>query len=283
MPLRIGRFELHEVRDGSFALDGGSMFGVIPKVLWEKQYPPDARNRITLALRSLLIVDGKRKILVDTGAGTGWDAKRSDIYALDRSGTDLLRDLARAGVKPEEITDVVLTHLHFDHAGGAFQYVEGKPPTLTFPNATHHIQRRNWTWSQHASDRDKGSFRHDSVRLLERTGKLHLLEGNHELVPGVELFVSEGHTVGLQLVRVVDGDHGLVYCGDLIPTVSHLKASWGMAFDLYPLTVMEEKRVLLAQAIEERWALYLQHDPHIAACTVKEVDGEVVVDEVVNV
>ncbi len=152
---------------------------------------------------------------------------------------------------------------------------------LSFPRATYHLQRRNWKWAHHPSDKDAGSFRAENFDLLATSGRLHLLEGQVELLPGIELFVSEGHTVGLQLVRVSDGDQTLVFCGDLIPTVSHLRSSWVMAYDLYPLTVIEEKRMILAQAAEEKWMLFFEHDPLVAACTVKEQDGQVVVDQVI--
>jgi glyoxylase-like metal-dependent hydrolase (beta-lactamase superfamily II) len=281
MPLKVGRFECHEIRDGTFALDGGAMFGVVPRVLWEKKHAPDAQNRIQLGLRCLLIVDGKRKILVDCGIGKRWDQKQRDIYKMDHSQVDLDRDLARAKVKREEITDVVLTHLHFDHVGGLTREEMGKT-VMSFPAATYHLQRRNWVWAHHASDKDAGSFRAETYQALERSGRLHLLEGSAELCAGVDLFVSEGHTVGLQLVKVSDGDRTLVFCGDLVPTTAHLRAAWVMAYDLYPLTTIEEKRMLLAAAAEEGWILFFEHDPHVAACTVKEEQGEVVVNEVLK-
>lgn len=282
MPLDLGRFTLHELRDGTFGLDGGAMFGVVPRPLWEKKCPPDAQNRIELGLRCLLIVDGKRRVLVDTGLGDKWDAKRRDIYAVRRGELDLDRELARAGFRREEITDVVLTHLHFDHCGGTTRRSADGRLELSFPNATHHLQRRHWKWAHQPSDRDAGSFLHDDFDLLERSGQLHLLEGQTELYPGIQLFVSEGHTVGLQLVRVTDADQSLVYCGDLIPTSAHLRASWTMAYDLYPLTLMEEKRMLLAQAVEEGWMLYFEHDPKVAVATVKELDGQVQLDQQVS-
>lgn len=281
MPLKVGRFECHEVRDGTFALDGGAMFGVVPRVLWEKKFTPDPQNRIQLGLRCLLVVEGKRKILVDCGIGKRWDQKQRDIYKMDHSQLDLDRELARAKVKREEITDVVLTHLHFDHVGGLTREEMGKA-VMSFPGATYHLQRRNWVWAHHASDKDAGSFRVQTYEALERSGRLHLLEGSTELCAGVDLFVSEGHTVGLQLVKVSDGDKTLVFCGDLIPTTAHLKTAWVMAYDLYPLTTIEEKRMLLAAAAEEGWILFFEHDPNVAACTVKEEQGEVVVNEVLK-
>ncbi len=278
MPYTLGRFTLHEVRDGTIALDGGAMFGVVPRPLWEKKFPPDERNRIQLAVRCLLIVDGKRRVLVDDGIGNEWSGKFRDMYGIDHGKTNLDSELQRAGLTRADITDVVLTHLHFDHAGGTT-----RDGGLAFPNATYHLQRRHWKWAHQPSEKDAGSFRREDYAALESSGRLHLLEGTTELYEGLHLFVSEGHTVGLQLVRIEDGDQTLVYCGDLVPTTSHLRAPWVAAYDLYPLTVIEEKRQLLAQALEEKWILYFEHDPQIAACTVKdEGTGQVTVDEVIS-
>lgn len=282
MPLRLGPYSLHEVRDARFALDGGAMFGVVPRPLWERVAPPDARNRIPLVTRCLLIEDGTRRILVDTGMGELWTDRERDIYALDRSAFDLDRELARAGTRREEITDVILTHLHFDHAGGVCRSVDGEP-ALSFPNATHHLQRRNWEWAHGCSERDRGSFRQQTFSILEQSGQLSLIEGQAELAPGVEVFVSEGHTVGLQLVRVYEPEgRCLVFCADLVPTTAHLRPAWAMAYDLQPLTVLEEKTELLAQAAESGWILAFEHDPNIAACTVREVEGEIQLAEVIS-
>lgn len=279
MAVTLGRFKLHEVRDGTIALDGGAMFGVVPRPLWERHFRPDERNRIPMAVRCLLIVDGARKILVDDGIGTRWDGKHREMYGIDHREKDLDRELQRAGLERKDITDVVLTHLHFDHAGGTTRDND----QLTFPNATYHLQRRHWKWAHQPSDKDKGSFRHEDFHALEASGRLHLLEGATELYDGVHLFISEGHTVGLQLVRVETDAGTWVFCGDLVPTTAHLKPAWVAAYDLYPLTVIEEKKQLLAQAIEDRWVLFLEHDPNVAACTVKDENGTVVVDQVVNV
>jgi glyoxylase-like metal-dependent hydrolase (beta-lactamase superfamily II) len=277
----LGRFALHEIRDGSFALDGGAMFGVVPRPLWEKQIAPDARNRIPMALRCLLIEDtlSPRKVLVDTGIGEWAGEKQRDIYAIDRSARSLEGDLARAGVARDQITDVIITHLHFDHAGGLARRGAGGEWEPAFPRATVHIQRRHWSWAHHPTARDAGSFIGDTFRLLEGSGRLHLLEGETELFAGVSILVSEGHTVGMQLVRVSDGGQALTHCADLVPTRAHLRVSWGMAYDNYPLTLIEEKRMLLAQAVEENGILYFEHDPQAAACRVREERGEVVMAE----
>lgn len=281
MTFRLGRFEVHEVSDGTILLDGGAMFGVVPRPLWEKRYHPDDRNRITCALRCLLLKDGARTILIDDGAGARWDGKHKDMYGLvSTGGVDAA--LQKAGVDRSQVTDVVLTHLHFDHAGGTTRQEKGEL-ALSFPNATYHLQRRHWRWAHHPTDKDAGSFRPEDFAPLEKSGRLHLLEGNTELYPGVHLVVSEGHTVGLQLVRLESEEKTLFYCSDLVPTTAHLRPSWVAAYDLYPLTTIEEKKQLLAQALEEEWILFLEHDPEVAACTVKDDgDGHLVVKEVVS-
>lgn len=280
MPLQLGNMKVHAVSDGTLALDGGAMFGVVPRALWERRFTPDDRNRITLAMRCMLIETSGRRILVDDGIGTRWDGKHRAMYGIDHSAGGMDAALAKCGFTRGDITDVVLTHLHFDHAGGTASEDSGEL-RLSFPNATYHLQRRHWKWAHHPSEKDAGSFRRDDFVLLEKSGRLHLLEGPTELYAGVHLFVSEGHTVGLQLVRLEADDKALVFCGDLIPTTAHLHAPWVAAYDLYPLTSIEEKKQILAQAIEERWYLFLEHDPLVAICTVKDDgSGQVVVDQV---
>jgi len=281
MAYSLGRFTLHEIRDGTFALDGGAMFGIVPRTLWAQLNPPDERNRITLALRCLLIEDGKRRILVDDGIGDKWSAKDRDIYAIDQKQFDLDSELSKAGCSREQVTDVVLTHLHFDHAGGTTRRTPEGALELTFPRADFHVQRRNWEWALRPSDRDSRSYLAENFLPLERSDRLHLLDGEGQLVPGVDLVLAEGHTPGLQLIRVSDGSRCLVHCADLIPTSSHLKPHYLMGYDLEPLKTIEEKKVLLAEAIEEGWILYFEHDPKIAACTVTEREGQIAVDQVI--
>lgn len=284
MSLRLGRFILHEVRDGSIRLDGGAMFGAVPKPVWEKELVPDGQNRIELALRCLLIDTGARKILVDDGVGNKLSDEQSALYSVGGPRDAMELQLARAGVTRAQVTDVILTHLHLDHAGGTIHRREGGGGgvELAFPNATIHLQRRNWKWAHAPSERDAPSYPIENFQLLEQCGQLHLIEGETELYEGVQICVSEGHTVGMQLVRVQSEGQAVVFCGDLIPTTAHLKPHYLTAFDLYPLTAIEEKKMLLAQAVESGALLYLEHDPKVAACRVREVDGEVVVDQLVT-
>lgn len=280
MPLRVGPMTVHALVEGRLALDGGAMFGVVPRTLWERRFRPDERNRISLVTRSMLIEHGPRRILVDLGMGSRWDGKHRAIYGLEAGHHGLDGALAKLNLQRTDITDVVLSHLHFDAAGGTTRE-EGGELRLSFPRATVHVQRRHWKWAHHPSAKDAGSFRHEDFALLESSGLLHLMEGSTELYDGVNLVVSEGHTVGMQLVRLEAGDTPLVFCADLIPTTAHLPAPWISAFDIYPLTSIEEKRQLLAQAVEEGWQLFFARDPDVAICTVKDDgSGQVVVDRV---
>ena len=280
MALSLGSMVVHPLVEGRLALDGGALFGAVPRTLWERRFVPDELNRVSLLTRSMLVEVGDRRILVDLGMGTRWDGKHRAMYGLEANSPGLDQALAQVGRTRDSITDVVLSHLHFDVAGGTTRE-EGGELRLSFPKATVHLQRRHWKWAHHPAEKDAGSFRHDDFALLERSGLLHLVEGSTELYPGVHLFVSEGHTVGMQLVRLQAGDQTLVFCADLIPTTAHLRAAWVSAYDLYPLTAVEEKRQLLAQAVEEGWQLFFARDPGVAVCTVKDDgSGQVVVDQV---
>ncbi|HET9599516.1 MAG TPA: MBL fold metallo-hydrolase [Anaeromyxobacteraceae bacterium] len=273
--LALGRWRLAALLDGTFAVDGGVVFGVVPRALWERQLTPDAWNRVRLAARCLLAVDSSsaRRVLVDGGLGDAWDARRQERFAVDRSGGGLDAALASHGLGRADVTDVVLTHLHLDHAGGTVRRGEAGRLELAFPRATHHVQRRAWAWAHAPSERDARAFLPESFALLEHSGRLHLVEGEGELVPDLELIVSEGHTVGQQLPRFHgDGTH-LTHCGDVIPTRAHLRPSWVMALDQHPLTTIEEKKVLLAEALEEDGVLFFEHDPEVAACRLQEEAG----------
>lgn len=272
---------VHCLLESRLAVDGGVMFGAVPRTLWERHFAADAQNRVALVSRVMLVQTAGRRILVDAGIGSRWDGHHRAQYGLE-PGPGLDAPLALLGLSRTDITDVVLSHLHFDVAGGLTRE-EGGELRLSYPRATVHLQRRHWKWAHQPSDKDAGSFRHDDFALLERSGKLHLLEGATELCAGVHLVVSEGHTVGMQLVRLEHGDETLAFCGDLVPTTAHLRASWVSALDLYPLTTIEEKKQVLAQAVEERWRLVLSKDPTVAVCTVRDDgSGHVVVDQVLD-
>ncbi len=284
--MRVGRYDIATLVDAWFALDGGAVFGVVPRPLWERQLAPDARNRVRLACRCLVAVDraAARVILVDDGIGDRWDAKRADQLAIDRSGVGLDAGLARLGLSRADVTDVVLTHLQVDHAGGTVRRAANGGLELAFPRATHHVQRRAWQLAHGPSEREARAFRADDFELLQHSNLLHLVEGDAKPFPDVEIIASEGHTAGQQLPRFHgDGTH-LTFCGDVIPTHAHLRPSWVMAYDVLPVTTLEEKKVLLAEALEDDGVLVFEHDPDMAACRLREdEDGQPVFREAVAV
>jgi glyoxylase-like metal-dependent hydrolase (beta-lactamase superfamily II) len=279
--LKLGRWELASALDGWFALDGGAMFGIVPRPLWERTFAPDARHRIRLAARCLVARDrdAGRVLLVDDGIGDKWDEKGVDRYGIDRSTGGVEAALARLGVGRDDVTDVVLSHLHFDHAGGTTRRSAAGALTVAFPRATFHLQRRNWAWAHSPTEKDRGSFLLEDFEPLTHSNRLHLVDGEAPLFPDVQLVLADGHTVGQQLPRFHgDGTH-LTFCGDAIPTHAHLRPSWVMAYDLYPVTTIEEKKVLLAEALEDGGTLFFAHDPSMVACRLREERGQPVFHE----
>ncbi len=260
--MRIGAWKLSSIETGWFALDGGAMFGVVPRTLWERQMPADQRNRVGMALRALLIeeVDGPRKILVDTGIGQKWDAKAADIFAIEHDRFELTRSLAERDLQTSDITDVLLTHLHFDHVGGATQR-QGDSLVPTFANATYHVQKENLAWAQAPTEKDRASYLPENFEALLREGVLELTDGPGEWLPGIELLIANGHTKAMQLPHIHGPEGHVTYCADMIPTSAHVPVPWVMAYDNHPLTTIEEKKQTLHRALEEDWILFFEHDP----------------------
>lgn len=269
--MKIGKYELHSLESGSLMLDGGAMYGVVPKPLWERSSPADEKNRIKLTTRHLLLISNDKKILIDTGSGKNWDEKFKRIYAVDTSAHDMFPELSKFGIKREEITDVIITHLHFDHIGGAVLF-EGNRIVPAFPNATYHIQKKQFEWGLNPSDRDKASYFKDRYVPLAEEGILNRIEGETNFDDDIELLVMEGHTFSQQIVKISDSSNTLLYCGDLIPLSSHINPPYIMGYDLQPLVTLEEKKKLLPKAVEENWILFFEHDPEIAAATIVKSD-----------
>ncbi|HEC62465.1 MAG TPA: MBL fold metallo-hydrolase [bacterium] len=259
--MNIGNYELFTVETGYLSLDGGAMFGNVPKTLWSKTNPADEFNRIKLAMRLLVIKDGERTILVDVGAGNQMKAKQDKIYKLDSHQSGLGQDLLGQGVDPKEVTDVLLTHLHFDHAGGATRYQDGQLE-LTFPNAQYHLHSEQWEWANNPSERDRASYMVENFHPLLSSGKLRTFSGKNELLSGFELLTFYGHTPGMILPKISDSRATILYCADLIPTASHLPLPYIMGYDNNPLVTLEEKRKVLQQAVKEDWILVFTHDPY---------------------
>lgn len=264
---------LAALRESFFGLDGGAMFGIVPRPIWEKSNPADIRNRIDLACRCLYVEKGSQKILIDVGIGSHWNDKEREIYKISKRDDELTQSLKALGTSPEAITDVVLTHMHFDHAGGVSRPDESGRPIPAFPNARHWLQKRNWSWANGPSARDAGSYRSIDLEIFENGSvELRLIDGPQEIMEGVEVIPCHGHTFGMQLVVVEHQGSTFVHLADLIPTASHLRDPYVMGYDLQPLVTVEEKRRLLHHAIKEDWFLFFGHDPKIALARV-ERDG----------
>lgn len=275
--MKLGDYRLYLVSDGSFGLDGGAMFGVVPKVLWQKSIPPDEFNRIELGLNCLLILTSKYKLLVDTGIGEKFNTKLKNIYAISKS-TNLLKSLKAIGITPDEIDVVINTHLHFDHAGGNTRESGGKL-VCTFPKAKYIIQKGEWEDATKPNDRTKGSYLEENFLPLEKSNQLELIDGNCQIEKGVRTYITGGHTLHHQVVLVEDAEQVALYLGDLIPTSHHLKIPWVMGYDLYPLDTIKMKRKLLDRALDEKWLLCLEHDPKMGMGYLEKDDDKLMIRE----
>ena len=278
--MKLGPFELKAVETGSLRLDGGAMFGVVPKILWSRTNPADGNNRIAMAMRALHLEGAGRRLVVDGGSGTDLGVKMRRNYEIETEG--LRAALAAAAVDPDAVTDAVATHLHFDHAGGIC-YRDGGAIRLAMPNAVHHVQRRQWEAALQPNEKDRASFFMEFLLPIERAGLLDLVDGEKELFPGVSVLPTEGHTPGHQVVLVRTDSGTLLYCGDLIPLASHVNLPYIMAYDHQPLHTLEEKKRFLGRAADEGWMLFFEHDPEIVAATVRRTDAAgFAIDEIVN-
>jgi glyoxylase-like metal-dependent hydrolase (beta-lactamase superfamily II) len=269
--MRLGDIEVHLIGDGTFRLDGGAMFGVIPRPLWEKKSPPDDRNRILLAMSVLLIHAGGKLILVETGGGDKWNAKQNSIYLFESSGR-LPERLAKLGVKPEEIDIVINTHLHFDHCGWNTRLVNGVA-VPTFPNARYIVQRKEFDHACAPTERDRASYFPDNFMPMQESGQWDFLSGDSQIMPGIEVIVVPGHIKDMQCVKITGGGQTIFFVADLVPTVAHLSYPWIMGYDLYPMTTLESKHKWLPIAAKENWTVIFGHDPHMPAAKLREKEG----------
>jgi glyoxylase-like metal-dependent hydrolase (beta-lactamase superfamily II) len=274
--MKIGKYKLSIIESGSFGLDGGAMFGIIPKLLWQKTNLADEVNRVRLATRNLLLESDSRKILIDTGMGDKWDEKLKNIYAVDEK-LSMGSELSDKGLKADDITDVILTHLHFDHTGGSTIKLEGKLQPA-FPNAKYYVQKQNYDWAVNPSDRDKGSYIKENFQLLFEERVLKFTNGNEQFDDEIEFIVINGHTFGQQMVKISDSQNTILFCSDLMPFVSHVPLPYIMGYDLQPLVTLEEKKKYLKIALQENWKLFFGHDPEIAFATIKKFGEGYTVD-----
>jgi glyoxylase-like metal-dependent hydrolase (beta-lactamase superfamily II) len=275
--IALGEIRVHVLRDGTFALDGGAIFGVVPRVLWEKTNPPDESNRVSLGLNVALIESGGRRLLVDTGVGDKWSDKEARIYRIDRSRT-LLGSLREIGLGPGDIDVVVNTHLHFDHAGGNTHRPNGKV-VPTFPRARYVVQRGEWDDATHPHERSRASYREINFVPVADSGQLDTVEGEVEVLPGVRVVPTGGHTAHHQIVLVEGGGETLAIPTDLLPTATHLPLPFIMSYDLFPVATLEAKRRLLGRAADERWRLLFYHDPRTQLGRVRREGDRYVLEE----
>jgi len=287
--LKISEYQVLSIPTGVFGLDGGAMFGTVPKVLWEKYIPSDEKNRIPMEARALLLKGKHRNILVDTGNGGDFISKYGEklgskfaqLYNIKPHGPSLLSSLNKNQMSLQDVTDVILTHLHFDHAGGA-TYFDHKCKKIkpTFPNATYYIQKANLEAARNPNVREKASYLKANLEPLLESGQLHILDGEvSHLLPDIHLRISNGHTKGQQNVVVSDNRSGLFYGADLIPTHAHVRTPWVMGYDLYPLLLIEEKALALKEIADKKWYLFLEHDPFMDSCTVKSENQDFRADQ----
>ncbi len=262
--MKFGDIEIFLIADGNFRLDGGGMFGVVPKVLWSKSDPPDDCNRILLGANNLLIKQEKNVILVDNGLGSKWDEKRRDMFDIDFP-RQLIGELAVHGVQPEDVTHMVCSHLHFDHVGGGTYKDEDGELRTQFPNAKYYIQKGEWEAGLNPNPRDRASYLPDNLNPIKDEGLLELVEGDVEIAPGVKMIVTGGHTKHHCIIKVESGGYTAVFLADLIPTASHVHIPFVMGYDLYPETTMAYKSKFLEEAYENNHLLVFEHGPRFMA------------------
>jgi len=267
--MRVGEFEVRIVSDGEFRIDGGAMFGVVPKPLWERLLEPDERNRVRMATNCLLVRRGRDVVVIEAGLGRKLSRKRREIYAVSDE-VRLETSLRAAGVEPAAVTDVVLTHLHFDHCGGATRRDSEGRVVPTFPNARHFVQRVEWKAARRPTPATDTSYEADNLDALERYGRLKLIDGDAEVCHGVHVEVVPGHTHAHQVVRVESGGEVLVFPGDLIPTTHHMRTHYNAAYDLNAEENTLNKVRFLERAQRDRWRLVFYHDVEVPVATVEK-------------
>lgn len=274
--------KLFAINTGNLKLDGGAMFGVVPKVIWNKLYPADENNLCNWAMRCLLIDTGDRRILIDSGMGNKQSEKFYSYY-YPEGKHDLVSSLNKYGYSPDDITDNVLTHLHFDHCGGSIKYNEDKTQLIpTFKNANFWISRQQWDLAMNPNKREKSSFMKENILPMQESGKLKLIDKDTEIFQGVTLKISFGHTDGQIIPHIKYKDKTVVFMADLIPSVAHLPIPYLMSYDINPLKLMKEKEEFLNEAVKNDYILFFEHDLYHECCNLKNTDKGVREKEIFN-
>ena len=269
----LGDFELLSLHAGGFRLDGGAMFGTVPKAFWAAVAPPDDRNRIALAMRPLVVRGSTRTVLIDAGIGDKENAKFQDIYGIDHE-QNLDRALAEAGISPEDIDVVLATHLHFDHAGGFTRRRADGRLVPAFPRARYVVRRGDWDDATHPHERNKASYRPDNFLPLAEAGVLDLVTDDQTIVPGIKVQRTGGHAMHHQMVWIESKGASAAYVADLMPTVAHLPDAWIMGYDLYPMDTLAAKKAFVEEAVARHALVFFEHDPAVAAGRIVQTDGK---------
>ncbi|MDT5123560.1 MAG: hypothetical protein QOC96_3042 [Acidobacteriota bacterium] len=272
--LLLGDYRVEVVPDTEFRLDGGAMFGVVPRALWSKVCPPDEQNRIRMNMNCLFIETESERILIETGIGDKWTPKHEAMYGITRERPLSERLRALTGIGAEEITIVVNTHLHFDHAGGNTTRDSAGRVVPTFPNARYFISRGEYEHAEAPHERDRASYMPENWRPVMEAGQLELKEADYEVVPGLRMETIAGHSRTMQCMRLERGGRTLFSFADLVPMRAHVPLAWIMGYDLYPVETLEAKKHLLPQAAREEWLCFFYHDPDVPLCRVIEEDGK---------
>ena len=278
--MTFGDFEVVPLLDGFFRLDGGAMFGVIPKPLWQKRAPADDRNRISLGLRPLLVRTREHNVLIDAGIGDKMNAKEVDIYGIDRR-PGLESSLTAAGLTASDIDVVIASHLHFDHAGG-FTKRNGDRMLPAFPRATYFVRKAEWDDATHPHERNRASYLEENFVPLAEAGVMRFIEDDGEVLPGISVWRTGGHTMHHQLIRIESGGRTGIFTADLMPTAAHIEAPWIMGYDLYPMDTLFYKKRFLREAIEREYVIFFEHDPAMAAGIIREQNGRKHVEPVTD-
>ena len=280
---KIGNWKISVLETGDFRLDGGAMMGSVPKVLWVETNPADEKNRIDLALRCLLLDDGENIVLIESGIGDHNSKKFKEMFNIKQDDNALSNTLSDSGYSIKDITHVILTHLHFDHAGGAVCKTDSDDFRPAFPNAKYYISKSNWEAALNPSPKDRASYLKHNFLCLEECGVLEIIPDNTKILDGIETYVVNGHTHGQQLIKVKGNGETLVFCSDLIPLKSHIKIPWIMGYDLNAELTLKEKELFLSEAANKGWILFFYHDPASVAVKISKTDKYFeVIDECVR-
>jgi glyoxylase-like metal-dependent hydrolase (beta-lactamase superfamily II) len=273
--MQFGDYRIEIVPDTEFRLDGGAMFGVVPRVVWERVAPPDESNRIRMQANCLFIETARERILIETGIGEKWSEKQIAMYGIRRQKTFAETLFEKTGFQPEDISIVVNTHLHFDHAGGNTRLSENGKIVSSFPNARYFVAAAELEHAENPTERDRGSYIADDWRVLKETGQLELKPENYEVAPGLTMQQMRGHNGSMQTVKLASGEKTFYGFVDLIPTTAHLPLAWVMGYDLFPLETLENKKKLLPVAVKENWLCLFYHDADAPLCRLREENGKI--------